>query len=111
MNILVNQEISVQSKQEYCTMLSKLISNILSKPELYVMIIIQDKQTISMSGNNEPACYIELKSLGLPEDKTSQFSAEICESVSSLLNISIDRIYIEFTNGQRHLWGWNGGTF
>jgi len=62
-------------------------------------------------GSDMPLAYLELKSINLPEDSTSKLSQALCNLVSDSLGISIDRIYIEFANAQRYLWGWNGATF
>ena len=66
---------------------SKLTSDILNKPENYVMVRVQDKQTLIFSGSNEPAAHIQLKSLNLPEDKTADYSAALCSFINIELNI------------------------
>ncbi len=38
-------------------------------------------------------------------------SQDFCQEIESTLGVSSDRIYIEFNDAQRHLWGWNGSTF
>ena len=58
-----------------------------------------------------PLAYLELKSIGLPEDRTKALSQALCDLVSSHLGVATDRIYIEFANAPRHLWGWNSATF
>ena len=90
---------------------SALTAHILGKPESYVMVKIQTEQTIIFAGNNEPAAHVKLKSLGLPEDKTADFSATICAFISEQLDINSARIYIEFANPERHMWGWDEKTF
>ena len=90
---------------------STLTADILGKPESYVMVKIQTEQTLIFAGNNEPAAHVKLKSLGLPEDKTADFSASICAFISEQLDINSARIYIEFANPERHMWGWNEKTF
>lgn len=90
---------------------SKLTADILNKPENYVMVKVQDKQTLIFAGNNKPAAHVQLKSLNLPEDKTADYSASLCSFINTELNIECARIYIEFVNPERHMWGWNGKTF
>lgn len=104
-NTVINNSPSVAEQA------SKLITEILNKPESYVMIKIVPEQTLIFSGNNEPAAHIKLKSLGLAEDSTAYFSEKICSFISSQLNINSARIYIEFFNPARHMWGWDGKTF
>jgi len=90
---------------------SALTADVLGKPESYVMVKIQTEQTLIFAGSNEPAAHVKLKSLGLPEDKTADFSASICAFISEQLDINSARIYIEFVNPERHMWGWDGKTF
>ena len=90
---------------------SALTADVLGKPESYVMVKIQTEQTLIFAGSNEPAAHVKLKSLGLPEDKTANFSDSICAFISEQLDINSARIYIEFVNPERHMWGWDGKTF
>jgi phenylpyruvate tautomerase PptA (4-oxalocrotonate tautomerase family) len=63
------------------------------------------------AGNRDPLAYLELKSIGLPAQRTKEFSALLCDLVSRELDIPPDRVYIEFSDAPRAMWGWNGGTF
>lgn len=90
---------------------SKHVSNILGKPESYVMINLTADQTLFFAGSNKPTAYLELKSLGLPEAKTAEFSRALCEFINQETDISTDRIYIEFSSPDRHMWGFDGRTF
>lgn len=90
---------------------SAKVAQLLGKPERYVMVEIQDQMAMIFDGKTDPLAYLELKSIGLPEDKTGELSAGLCELISGELGINADRIYIEFADAQRHMWGWNQGTF
>lgn len=109
--VKTSQTINNVDKNTICLSLSKLTAELLGKPESYVMILFDDKTTMTMSGSTEPSAYIELKSINLAEDQTSFLSDNLCQQLSELLKIPADRIYIEFTNAQRHLWGWDKKTF
>lgn len=87
------------------------VADILGKPESYVMVVLDENQTMSFAGSQDPMAYIELKSLGLPDDRTTEFSQKLCALSETLLNISPSRIYIEFSSPQRHHWGWDNRTF
>lgn len=101
----------VADKGNLCTALSKLTSEILGKPESYVMVLVQDEQSMSFAGSSEPTALLQLKSLGLPEDKTAHFSKLLCHTISESTGIASNRIYIEFSNPARHMWGWDKHTF
>jgi phenylpyruvate tautomerase PptA (4-oxalocrotonate tautomerase family) len=91
--------------------LSSAASRLLGKPESYVMVMINGNQTMLMGGSDEPCAFLQLKSLGLPEEDCAAFSAALCDEISDELSIAPNRIYIEFSNPARHLWGWDRGTF
>jgi len=91
--------------------ISESLASLLGKPESYIMVMASHQDKMLFAGSSEPTAYLELKSIGLPEDQTASLSAKLCELVEDLLGIARNRIYIEFSNAKRHLFGWNGGTF
>ena len=109
--IKTNQSLSKETQINCCQSVSLKIAAILGKPESYVMTLLEEQISMTMSGTTEPAVYIELKSINLPEDQTTEFSRQLCQYISELLEIKPKRIYIEFSNVQRHLWGWDNRTF
>jgi hypothetical protein len=62
-------------------------------------------------GDDAPLAYLELKSIGLPEERSNEFSAALCRLMQTQLDIAPERVYIEFSGPARHLWGWNQTTF
>lgn len=110
-NLFTNQSLNQDEELQLAKNLSALAAEMLGKPEHYVMVIINTNKTMLMSGNETATAYIELKSLGLNEQQTTSYSAALCELMQTELNIESGRVYIEFSNGQRHLWGYNSATF
>ena len=106
-----NITLSREAKNDYIKQASSLTSDLLGKPESYVMCSIEDDKSMYFATSMEPAAYIEFKSIGLPEDKTGDLARAICELTKEQLGIPVERIYIEFSNAQRHMWGWNNRTF
>jgi phenylpyruvate tautomerase len=91
---------------------SKLLATELGKPERYVMVGFAPRMEMSFGGSREPACYAELKNVGtLSDEKVEQLSALLCDGIAKALGLPRDRIYIEFTNADGALWGFDGGTF
>ena len=109
LNIKTN--IKIENKASLAEMASKATAELLSKPESYVMINIEDGACLIFAGNHEPCALLSLKSLGLPENLTATFSESLCEFVNTHLAINKSRIYIEYINPERHMWGWDGRTF
>lgn len=90
---------------------SAATAGILGKPESYVMVKLQAAQTLVFAGTEEPAAHLKLKSLGLPEDRTAEFSEKLCHLMADLAGIASNRVYIEFAGPERHMWGWDNRTF
>jgi phenylpyruvate tautomerase PptA (4-oxalocrotonate tautomerase family) len=93
--------------------LSARIASLLGKPERYVMTALESEVPMTFAGDGEtPVCFLEVKSVGrLSPTQTAAISAELCPLLAARLDLPQDRIYIEFTPAEGHLWGWNGGTF
>jgi len=90
---------------------SKLLAEILSKPEKYVMVSFEENPEMIFGGSDDPFFYIELKSIGLPRNRTKEISKRLCEFLTQETDIPASRMYIEFSDAEGSMWGWNGGTF
>lgn len=96
---------------ELMSFLSKTVAEQLGKPEHYVMVAIETGIPMMFAADDGPLAYMELKSIGLPESRTSTLAESLCAAVEKGLGIPGDRIYIEFANAKSHMWGWNKDTF
>ena len=68
--------------------------------------------TLAMGGSSDAAAYVEFKSIGLAENACADQSAGICDLLLNReLAIPPSRVYIEYKNLERCLFGWNGATF
>jgi phenylpyruvate tautomerase len=90
---------------------SEEVARLLGKPERYVMVSLESNPLMRFAGTDAPLAYLELKSIGLPESATQSLSEALCDLVYQHLDVDRDRIYIEFTDAPRAMWGWNGTTF
>lgn len=82
------------------------------KPEAYVMTALTSDVAMTFAGTLEPACYIEIKSVGsFTPTQTTAMSQDFCETISEALGVPGNRIYIEFADAKGYLWGWNSKTF
>lgn len=102
---------SIEDKDSICKRLSSITADMLGKPESYVMVMVEDSQSLIFAGSNEPAAYVQLKSLGLPEADTGGLSQQLCQAIEELTGIDSSRTYIEFSSPARHMWGWDNRTF
>lgn len=111
LRLLTNVEIAPDSRPELLSRASRTVAELLGKPESYVMVILEAGRDLLFAGTPDPAAYLELKSLGLPESRTAEFSRVLCGLLAETLAIPPERIYIEFSAPPRHLFGWNNATF
>ena len=112
--IKVQTSVPQPNKPEAETLLKDLsaaLAQQLGKPESYVMTALETDVPMTFAGTTDPVCYLEIKSIGLPASKTKTLSQEFCEKINQALGVPQDRIYIEFADAPRNMWGWNGSTF
>jgi len=111
LKIQTNQELDPGRRAELAKQASSQVARMLGKPERYVMVALEYNPDMLFAGDNGPLAYLELKSIGLPGERTGDFSSTLCALVEQALEVPRDRIYIEFADAARSMWGWNGGTF
>ena len=107
----INTNLSPEDPHALASEASALVASMLGKPESYVMVIVNPDQTLTFAGTNDGAAHLKLKSLGLPESKTSEYSKLLCGFIEQKLGINTGRIYIEFSGPPGHMWGWDNRTF
>lgn len=112
LKIQTNHTVDSTTGEALLTKASKLVAKELGKPENYVMVQLQKESPMLFAGTNAPLAFLELKSIGLPNSSTTaDLSANLCKLIEQELNIPKDRVYIEFSDAPRDMWGWNGATF
>ena len=113
--IKVQTSANAPAKEEIQSMLKGLSAKLAkhtSKPESYVMTAFESETPMTFGGTDDPACYIEIKSVGtMTPQQTKLMSEEFCQEINQNLKIPKNRIYIEFADAKGAMWGWNGTTF
>ena len=111
LRIQTNQPLAAATGNHLASNASQQVAAMLGKPERYVMVSLEHNPAMLFGGSDAPMAYLELKSIGLPESRTAEFSQALADLLKTELDLPADRIYIEFTDAPRAMWGWNGGTF
>jgi phenylpyruvate tautomerase PptA (4-oxalocrotonate tautomerase family) len=110
--IISSAEPAKGSEEALLRKLSALLAQQLGKPESYVMTCLEPRARMTFAGSNEPACYVEVKNVGVfSANKTVPLSAAITEVLAAGLDVAKGRIYIEFGDAKPHMWGYDGDTF
>jgi len=109
--IKVQTSRQVKEPEKFLQKISSLTAAELGKPESYVMTALEDNVVMTLGGTAEPAAFVELKSIGLTEEKTGDLSRVLCDTLNQELGLDEDRIYINFRSVPGSMWGWKGSTF
>ncbi|WP_462319775.1 phenylpyruvate tautomerase MIF-related protein [Halochromatium sp.] len=109
--IKTNAAIASDAADSIIKRASARVADLLGKPERYVMVILEPTSTMCFGGETSPLAFLELKSLGLPEQRTPELSAALCDLLQEALSVPPERVYIEFASPPRHLFGFDGRTF
>jgi phenylpyruvate tautomerase PptA (4-oxalocrotonate tautomerase family) len=110
-SIETNQTIDQASNRDLMKKTSALIAELLGKPESYVMIAIKPETPLIFAGSDKPAAFVRLKSIGLPRERCPQLSEKICGFVEKELKVPPNRVFIDFKDLERDMFGWNAKTF
>ena len=111
LKIQTNRHVDAGRRTELLVAASRLVADILGKPERYVMVALEADVSMVFAASDAPLVYLELKSIGLDEAATAGLSEHLCRLMDERLQVPAERVYIEFANAPRHMWGWNGATF
>jgi len=111
LKIQTNHELPAEQSSELIKQASAIVADKLGKPERYVMVAMEPPVPMVFAGTNDPAVFMELKSIGLSESQTPALSEALCELANNSFGVNSDRVYIEFADAPRKMWGWNGTTF
>jgi phenylpyruvate tautomerase len=111
LKIQTNQPLDGATAKALAAKASGRVAEFLGKPEAYVMVTVETNTAMQFAGSDEPLAYLELKSIGLPKTITASASRALCDLVAGETGVPANRIYIEFSDAPRQMWGWNGATF
>jgi phenylpyruvate tautomerase len=111
LKIQTNLPLTKKAERAILTNASRLIAELLQKPESFVMVAVQPNTAMLFAGSDEPVAFLELKSVGLPARETKSLSQSLCELIEGHLGIARDRVYVKFIDVNRGMWGWKGDVF
>lgn len=111
LKIQTNLPLSRKAERAVLKNASQLVSELLEKPESYVMVAIEPDTPMLFAGSDDPVAFLELKSIGLPAKRTKDLSEALCQMIEGHLGVACDRIYVKFIDVKRGMWGWKGDTF
>jgi len=97
----IHSNTPIQNSHTLLAKASSKLAEILGKPEKFVMLSLEHNPEMIFGGSDAPLLYIELKSIGLPRDKTREISSKLSEFLHQETGVPVDRMYIEFADAER----------
>ncbi len=107
----IETNVNTGNSENLLKKLSHLTASLTGKPEKWVMVSISYNPGMIFAGKTDPLIYAELKSIGLPVDKTAEISARLMEFLQKELLVPPNRMYVEYSDARSNMWGWNKDTF
>ena len=106
-NLAVNPEVTERLLKKA----TELVVRELNKPIEYVQVMLKQAEALCFGGTTQPNAFVELRSLGLPADRIKPLSRAVADLLSQELGVPPNRLFINFCDVDRTMWGWNGDTF
>jgi phenylpyruvate tautomerase len=111
LSILTNARVPDVRHSELLAVASRVVASQLSKPENYVMVSIAPGERLVFASSEEPAAFLELRSIGLPDAKRGSLCTELTDLIAEFFGIARDRIFLVMVDVDAKLWGHDGKTF
>ncbi|XP_050944151.1 uncharacterized protein LOC103502167 isoform X1 [Cucumis melo] len=107
LNISTNVSLEGIDTSSVLSEASSTVAKIIGKPENYVMIVLKGSVPMSFGGNEQPAAYGELVSIGgLNPDVNKKLSGAIATILETKLSVPKSRFFLKFydTKARIQLW-------
>ena len=111
LSIATNNEVPPESRDLLLRAASSVVAAGTGKPERYVLVKIEDARPLLFAGSDEPAAFLEVKSIGFPSTGVKELTRTLSDLVTERLGVQGSRIYIVFEDIKGAMWGHDGETF
>ena len=110
LSITTNALLAPETESALTAASSKILATELGKPEAYVMVSVQPAPALRFGGTDDPAAFLDLRSIGLPKNLNPLASA-----LTALLGehgqVPAGRVFITFADLPPARWAHGGSTF
>lgn len=109
-NIKTNESVTKETEVSLKSAFGQAITAIPGKSESWLMVGIEPNYALYFKGTDAPAAMVEISIFGqASNDAYDALTKEICNVVTTHLNIPADRTYVKYT--EISYWGWNNMNF
>jgi phenylpyruvate tautomerase len=110
-SIQTNQSIPPEKQNALLAAVSDLVSSQLGKSEEYVMAATIRGSSMIFARDHSPAAFVELSSIGVPDEKRNSLCSGLTELISAHTAIPSNRIHVVLADISPRLWGYQGKPF
>lgn len=110
LSITTNAVLSPEAEAAWVADASKALAAELGKPEAYVMVSLQKAGTLRFAGSDEPAAFLDLKSIGLPRSLNGVAQA-LTDLAARHGDVAARRVYLACADVAAAHWAHGGATF
>src|ERR1700751_2593653 len=111
LSIFTNVHAADARQSELLAAASRVVASQLGKPGNYVMGSIVTGQRLAFAGSEEPAAFLELRSIRFPDAKRGSLCTELPDLIAKFCGIARDRIFLVMVDVDAKFWGHEGKTF
>lgn len=108
--ITTNAPLSAECESALAAEVSKILADELGKPQSYTMVSVQPTRAMRFAGSEEPAAFLDLKSIGLPND-LGELALALTQGVCRHVGIAASRVFIAFYDVPASRWAHEGEMF
>jgi phenylpyruvate tautomerase len=109
MTIRSTAEIGDVAVSEMLSACSAKLAGLLAQPEAYVMTLFDRVAGMTMAGTADPCCLVEVRSVvPFSRDQAQTVTQTICSLLAEHLDVPPKRIFLNFTDFPKAMWGFNG---
>jgi len=110
LSINTNADLTPETESALAATASKILAAGLGKPESYVMVSVQSNATLRFANSDEPAAFLDLRSIGLPKNLSSVAQA-LTDVLDQHAKVPASRVFITFSDVSPAHWAHGGATF
>jgi phenylpyruvate tautomerase len=90
---------------------SARLAELLGQPEAYVMTLFERPAGMTMAGTAEACALVEVRSVvEFTREQTSAMAQDLSAMLGQHLGVSRDRVFLNFSNVPKAMWGFDGAT-
>jgi phenylpyruvate tautomerase PptA (4-oxalocrotonate tautomerase family) len=108
LKIETNQTLSQEQTAALMEKSTNMLCSVLGKDKTYMMVYVDAGCSMMFNGSTEPFAFVQLRQFAFEEDQAAGIIKGISTFIADELQVNPDRQYIQLTEMENALFGWDG---